>query len=693
MNKQQFWLSDYYIDLSRNQITYQNNTTNLQPKAMAVLKVLVAKQGQVVSFESLMAEVWPDTVVTINTLQRCISQLRKVFNDSPKEVIRTHAKSGYSLEIKISDKNVSRGVDVTRYVGVCLSVVVLACFIAFGLFNLDEEAQQSFSQISAVTNTDDNESDPSYSPNGRYIAYLKNINACESEIWLKDTTTFESRQLTPKVGVYSKPNWSPNGKQLVFSKRNLCVLEKQQLPKAYCWSIKRLHLDTVLDSKTQTEILLDCAQDYVRQVSWLNDKEIVVLKEREGDMGLYRFTVGATYPELLYTSGDKEVYSFTYNQFTQQFSLLAISQNEQHFLIHLNKTGSAIASYALQLPEGTHTYSAFRIHSHPKGDYFITNTNQGIYKISDSGEFSPLVLSPRYRLLSPSFHPNGQSIIATEVSADTDIAYIPFVKMTTEKQLEVFEFTLVRSNASDDMARFQPLGDSMLWSSKRDGFRRVWLSTIQNRQQNKQQNKQYDSKSQLLAAQDDAMNSKSSVWSPTGQRIARIANNNIELVSLSGQKKVIDMPFLVSELYQWTSTNKLLIKGRRDGQEILYSFDINSEQYHPLLIKSVSWAHLIDDKHFVYLSDTLTFYYVQNGEEKHIQQLDGQLERPYFALFRDQIYGINSRRELWRYSLIANQQQTLAQLSQPARYVSDVNERGVLITVMKEFNKELVQLH
>ena len=194
MNKQQFWLSDYFIDLSRNQITYKNNTSNLQPKVMAVLHVLARQQGQVVSFESLMAEVWPNTVVTSNTLQRCISQLRKVFNDSQQEVIRTHAKSGYSLEIPIVKRKIPRVFLATRYLVAMLCVLTIVLLINF-LSHSNDENHHAFSKVSAVTNTDDNESGASYSPSGRYIAYLKNINACESEIWLKDTTDTDTNSV------------------------------------------------------------------------------------------------------------------------------------------------------------------------------------------------------------------------------------------------------------------------------------------------------------------------------------------------------------------------------------------------------------------------------------------------------------------------------------------------------------------
>ncbi|WP_105171988.1 winged helix-turn-helix domain-containing protein [Pseudoalteromonas sp. T1lg24] len=682
MNKQQFWLSDYFIDLSRNQITYKNNTTNLQPKVMAVLHVLARQQGQVVSFESLMAEVWPNTVVTSNTLQRCISQLRKVFNDSQQEVIRTHAKSGYSLEIPIVKRKIPRVFLATRYLVAMLCVFTTVLLINF-LSHSNDENHHAFSKVSAVTNTDDNESDASYSPSGRYIAYLKNINACESEIWLKDTTTFESHQLTKKAGVYGQPNWSPNGKHLVFSQRNLCPTNNKPVRQEFCWSVAQITLDTLPNSPFEAAPLLDCAPNFIRQVNWISDETAVLLQERAGVMGLYTLSRDDQQPKLLYSNADKEIYSFTYNDASQQYSLLAINRQEQHYLIHLNREGNQLSEYPLQLPADVESYTAFQIKLHPTEAYFITSTNQGIFKISQKGVFSPLFTSSRFTLQSPSYHPNGKSVIATEINADTDIAYIPFDKMTHDKPINELSFTLARSNASDDMARFQPSGDLILWSSKREGVRRIWLSHHQNQ----------NSKAQLLPKQTDSMYGKSAVWSPNGKHVASLTNNKIELVALNGQKQVINIPFLVSGILQWTSDNNLLLKGRNDGLEALYVYDIASEQYQTLSTQPVYWAHMINKTSYVYLNDELVFYYVKNGVAQTLDLPKGQFERPYFALFDNKIYGINAQHELWSYSLTTHKKQTLAQLSDSARYVSDVNEQGVLLTVMKKFSKELVQLH
>jgi len=100
---EQYWIGEFFVDLSRNQITQNKQPQTLAPKALAVLTCLAKHHGQVVSQDTLLETVWPDTIVSTNTLQRCIAQLRKALGDDGKVqvYIKTHAKKGYSLECAV----------------------------------------------------------------------------------------------------------------------------------------------------------------------------------------------------------------------------------------------------------------------------------------------------------------------------------------------------------------------------------------------------------------------------------------------------------------------------------------------------------------------------------------------------------------------------------------------------------------
>jgi len=64
---------------------------------MEVLVCLAEHAGSTLQKEALLQRVWPDTFVTDDALKHCISELRRVFEDDPREphVIETIAKRGY----------------------------------------------------------------------------------------------------------------------------------------------------------------------------------------------------------------------------------------------------------------------------------------------------------------------------------------------------------------------------------------------------------------------------------------------------------------------------------------------------------------------------------------------------------------------------------------------------------------------
>lgn len=73
------------------------------PKAVAVLRLLCAAGGQVVSREALLAGVWPDSAPTDDVLTQAVTQLRKAFAsaDGSTPYIETIARGGYRLLVPV----------------------------------------------------------------------------------------------------------------------------------------------------------------------------------------------------------------------------------------------------------------------------------------------------------------------------------------------------------------------------------------------------------------------------------------------------------------------------------------------------------------------------------------------------------------------------------------------------------------
>ena len=98
-----FRIGDWLIQPQIHTIEGNGKVIRAEPKAIQVLVYLAEHAEQVVSKEKLISAVWADTFVTDDVLTRCISELRKAFDEDAKNptIIETIPKSGYRLVARV----------------------------------------------------------------------------------------------------------------------------------------------------------------------------------------------------------------------------------------------------------------------------------------------------------------------------------------------------------------------------------------------------------------------------------------------------------------------------------------------------------------------------------------------------------------------------------------------------------------
>ena len=70
-------------------------TCSLRPKSFALLHYLVTHAGRLVTKDELLSKIWPDVIVTEDSLTRCISEARAALGDTGQTMIKTVSKRGY----------------------------------------------------------------------------------------------------------------------------------------------------------------------------------------------------------------------------------------------------------------------------------------------------------------------------------------------------------------------------------------------------------------------------------------------------------------------------------------------------------------------------------------------------------------------------------------------------------------------
>ena len=91
-------LPGHYYEFDANELrTADGARVPLRPQCLEVLRCLALAAGELVTKDQLMATVWPDVVVTEDSLVQCIGALRKALGDTAQRTVQTVPRRGYRL--------------------------------------------------------------------------------------------------------------------------------------------------------------------------------------------------------------------------------------------------------------------------------------------------------------------------------------------------------------------------------------------------------------------------------------------------------------------------------------------------------------------------------------------------------------------------------------------------------------------
>jgi DNA-binding winged helix-turn-helix (wHTH) protein len=99
-----FRIGEWLILPELNRIERDGELIDIQPKLMSVLEELARAPGTVVTREHFQRSIWRDVAVSDDSLNRCITQLRRILGDDPRQprFIETISKKGYRLVAEVT---------------------------------------------------------------------------------------------------------------------------------------------------------------------------------------------------------------------------------------------------------------------------------------------------------------------------------------------------------------------------------------------------------------------------------------------------------------------------------------------------------------------------------------------------------------------------------------------------------------
>jgi adenylate cyclase len=119
----------FTLDLDRRALLAGSDVVELRPKSMQVLMHLARNPGRVVSKDEFFTAIWPDVIVTDESLMRCISDIRLALDDGQHRCVKTVPRQGYLFA---AETRPSRGATSTAPARERASIAVLP-FQAIGV--------------------------------------------------------------------------------------------------------------------------------------------------------------------------------------------------------------------------------------------------------------------------------------------------------------------------------------------------------------------------------------------------------------------------------------------------------------------------------------------------------------------------------------------------------------------------------
>lgn len=582
------------LNLSTGELTYLGETILLEAKVLAVFKVLYASKGELVSQDKLFAQVWGDTIVAPNALQRCVAQLRKHLGDDNKSVLQTFPKKGYRLQPDQTDTPARQNdTPVLRHkyrFYVAVALLFILCVLLLSILPVKRSYQ--LSDIQPLTYGVANEQHGTLSND--QLFYIEQ-GSTAAALLRKDLQTEQITRLHSAADYYGIPSISPDGSNLAVAA--LVV----QADKQKCTPLIWLQLAT----SSETTILA-CPPFAVQQLHWLSNNSLLAISRNHiFAVGPGSNTLGA---DLLPIKVKQILGSYFWHDNPQDAHLYVMGLDPQSIptiWLFAYKQNTARLSLIKQatLPYTPDWPTYFSV---GQDGTLLQQHNGSVYIYQDLTLRQSLPAASDSQLQFTAATASGQWL-ATHIRTDQQVA------------LRGQNDTLVAATLFDEQdAQFQPQGDQVAFISNRSGQNELWLQ-------------------QAAAARriSPGQNIRSFVWQLGGTAIWTLGAEYINKQPLNAGPLRLMATGELDVLLQHINTNTGEFLLALDKATQLILIDVNRQTQQVLYSGAVHWAQMSNSGQvFIATPGSPSIKLLENGGLRDIAALQ-QLVLQWRFYWRD----------------------------------------------------------
>lgn len=549
----QFLVNNLMVDMETGKIINDGTVQVVEPKVMALLKVLAQSPQQVISAEKLFEIVWPGSIYSPNSVRRNIALLRQAMSDDDKQIIKTHPKRGYSLnaDIRYSERNfpISPKGLVDNNAFKWLSSFIVFIFIAglvFTLYNFNESL--SLANLTPITASNEQERYMQVSPDGRFMAYIQNTHIPnERNLLIKDLVTESHWTLTNKQRAYTYLAWDAHVNGLVYSfKDKQGISFRRILLNSQAKVVKEEPLFTRNDITWNSLFFIDKRQNLYYLANHYGS-------EHSQNVSLYKYNLITEQAETLLPPND----SF------KPYKLALSPDQTQLALIGFNKEAVSEVKL-LDLFSNKLTFVGLIDHNW----HFLTWLENGQHLLLSNGnEFKRLTLNGEMNKLNYStfnflIYPQvlNDKVYFIEAQSDQDI-------LTTDIHSLALPIKHINSNTIDTNAQLSPDESRIAYMSMKNGFPQLFVKYIDS---GKEQLLLGNSKQELALIKP--------IWHKSGKRLISSINNKPFIIQFEkSQFSIKWLDTVIGRPIAWYNhSDAILFVDKRTHNDQLIKYDVKT---------------------------------------------------------------------------------------------------------------------
>ena len=559
-----FKLNHYFISPATGEVSLHDTVVTLEPKVMDVLLALAASSGEVLSAEQLFSKVWPRSIYSPVSVRRSINQLRKVFNDTDKSLIKTHPKRGYSLHASIElidakpqQKQSTKATAVKavnkKYLAAC-GVAVICTLLLFIFTPRAMQQKWYLSDLQPLTATAEQESYSLFTPDSSSVVYLKQIvdkqGNTSTELWLTSLDRKQSRLLCRSNTPIEFFNWVPvrDAKTAKFQ-----LLLASQLPNSVRFFSLSLSDDYQVLATTHH---FELSGNQSLSPFFGNETQVFFLARQADEHRLYKGDLTTGQVDLLFSPSQQfSPYRIAPSATKNSITLLGFDEQRRSQIKLLSTTTGEITD--LKTLDANWYFISY---ARSFNGYLLSDGKE-LFHLNEQLQFNPLSFENYAFLHYPSLSSDAQHLTFTQAKMKGNIFSSDLVSS------QVIQLT--DSTMHDWQGSYSADHSKLAYVSNKNGHSQMFVLDIKS----KTERLVYGNSEQHLALSQP-------VWSGDTTQLAFARNERLVTINLAGKEPLVQhFDQVIGQPRQWLDpTDDVVISQTSQPVNRWYQFSVATEK-------------------------------------------------------------------------------------------------------------------